>query len=68
MIFKPDEIIAFVSSIVTLEPGDVIATGSPPGAGFATGEYLKIGDAVELAMEGLGRQRNVIVTEGEANA
>jgi 2-keto-4-pentenoate hydratase/2-oxohepta-3-ene-1,7-dioic acid hydratase in catechol pathway len=63
MIFKPDEIIAFVSSIVTLEPGDVIATGSPPGAGFATGEYLKVGDVVELEIEGLGRQRNVIVAE-----
>ncbi len=63
MIFKPDEIIAFVSSIVTLEPGDVIATGSPPGAGFASGEYLKVGDVVELEMEGLGRQRNVIIAE-----
>jgi len=63
MIFKPDEIIAFVSSIVTLEPGDVIATGSPPGAGFATGEYLKVGDVVELEIEGLGRQRNEIVAE-----
>ena len=61
MIFKPDEIIAFVSSIVTLEPGDVISTGSPPGAGFATGEYLNIGDVVEVEMEGLGRQRNKIV-------
>jgi len=63
MIFKPDEIISFVSSIVTLEPGDVIATGSPPGAGFASGEYLGVGDVVELQMEGLGRQRNVIVAE-----
>jgi 2,4-diketo-3-deoxy-L-fuconate hydrolase len=63
MIFKPDEIIAYVSSIATLEPGDVIATGSPPGAGFATGEYLKVGDVVELEMEGLGRQRNVIIAE-----
>lgn len=68
MIFKPDEIIAFVSSIVTLKPGDVIATGSPPGAGFATGEYLKVGDVVELEMEGLGRQRNVITAEEGANA
>jgi 2,4-diketo-3-deoxy-L-fuconate hydrolase len=68
MIFKPDEIIAFVSSIVTLEPGDVIATGSPPGAGFASGEYLKVGDVVELEMEGLGRQRNVIIAEGGAKA
>jgi 2-keto-4-pentenoate hydratase/2-oxohepta-3-ene-1,7-dioic acid hydratase in catechol pathway len=68
MIFKPDEIIAFVSSIVTLEPGDVIATGSPPGAGFASGEYLNVGDVVELEMEGLGRQRNVIIAEEGENA
>ena len=68
MIFKPDEIIAFVSSIVTLEPGDVIATGSPPGAGFASGKYLNVGDVVELEMEGLGRQRNVIIAEEGENA
>jgi 2,4-diketo-3-deoxy-L-fuconate hydrolase len=61
MIFTPDEIIAFASSVVTLEPGDVIATGSPPGAGFATGKYLEVGDVVEAEIEGLGRQRNVII-------
>jgi 2-keto-4-pentenoate hydratase/2-oxohepta-3-ene-1,7-dioic acid hydratase in catechol pathway len=63
MVFKPDELIAWVSSIITLEPGDVIATGSPPGAGFATGKYLKVGDVVEAEIEGLGRQRNEIVAE-----
>jgi 2,4-diketo-3-deoxy-L-fuconate hydrolase len=61
MVFTPDEIIAFASSVVTLEPGDVIATGSPPGAGFATGKYLEVGDVVEAEVEGLGRQRNVII-------
>lgn len=66
MVFKPDELIAWVSSIVTLEPGDIIATGSPPGAGFATGKYLKIGDVVEAEIEGLGRQRNEIVAEEQA--
>lgn len=63
MIFKPDEIIAFVSTVVTLEPGDVISTGSPPGAGFATNEKLKVGDVVETEIDGLGRQRNTIITE-----
>jgi 2-keto-4-pentenoate hydratase/2-oxohepta-3-ene-1,7-dioic acid hydratase in catechol pathway len=63
MVFKPDELIAWVSSIITLEPGDIIATGSPPGAGFATGKYLKVGDVVEAEIEGLGRQRNEIVAE-----
>jgi 2,4-diketo-3-deoxy-L-fuconate hydrolase len=61
MIFTPDEIIAFASSVVTLEAGDVIATGSPPGAGFATGKYLEVGDIVEAEIEGLGRQRNIII-------
>ena len=61
MVFTPDEIIAFASSVVTLEPGDIIATGSPPGAGFATGKYLEVGDVVEAEVEGLGRQRNVII-------
>jgi 2-keto-4-pentenoate hydratase/2-oxohepta-3-ene-1,7-dioic acid hydratase in catechol pathway len=65
MVFKPDEIIAFASANTTLEPGDVIATGSPPGAGFATGKYLKAGDVVEAEIEGLGRQRNLIVAEQE---
>jgi 2,4-diketo-3-deoxy-L-fuconate hydrolase len=64
-IFKPDEIIAFLSSIVTLEPGDVISTGSPAGNAFATGGFLKVGDVVETAIEGLGRQRNVVVEEAE---
>lgn len=63
MVFKPDEIIAFVSSVTTLEPGDIISTGSPPGAGFATNESLKVGDVVETEIEGLGRQRNTIIAE-----
>ncbi len=63
MVFKPDEIIAFVSSVTTLEPGDVISTGSPPGAGFATNESLKVGDVVETEITGLGRQRNPIISE-----
>lgn len=63
MVFKPDEIIAFASSVVTLEPGDVISTGSPPGAGFATNESLKVGDVVETEITGLGRQRNIIIAE-----
>lgn len=63
MIFKPDEIIAFVSSVVTLEPGDVISTGSPPGAGFATSEQLNVGDVVETEIAGLGQQRNTIIAE-----
>ena len=65
MVFKPDEIIAFLSSIVTLEPGDVISTGTPEGVGIGWGEFLAVGDVVETEIEGLGRQRNVVVAEAE---
>ena len=63
MVFKPDEIIAFLSSIVTLEPGDVISTGTPEGVGIGWGEFLAVGDVAETEIEGLGRQRNVVVAE-----
>ena len=65
MVFKPDEIIAFLSSIVTLEPGDVISTGTLEGVGIGWGEFLAVGDVVETEIEGLGRQRNVVVAEAE---
>lgn len=63
MIFKPAEMIAFASSLTTLEPGDVIATGSPEGAGFATGKFLQVGDIIETEVEGLGRQRTIVVED-----
>jgi 2-keto-4-pentenoate hydratase/2-oxohepta-3-ene-1,7-dioic acid hydratase in catechol pathway len=46
---------------MTLEPGDVISTGTPPGVGLGMKppQYLKAGDVVELEIEGLGRQRQV---------
>lgn len=65
IVFKPDEIIAFLSSIVTLEPGDVISTGTPEGVGIGWGEFLAVGDVVETEIEGLGQQRNVVVAEAE---
>lgn len=65
MLFEPAEIIAFASSITTLEPGDVIATGSLPDADVLSDEYLHIGDVVEAEIAGLGRQRNLIVSEAD---
>ena len=56
MIFSLDAIIRFVSSVMTLLPGDVIATGTPAGVG-----PLKIGDVVEVVIEGIGRLRNRVV-------
>jgi 2-keto-4-pentenoate hydratase/2-oxohepta-3-ene-1,7-dioic acid hydratase in catechol pathway len=58
MIFGISEIVAFASSRVRLSPGDVIATGTPPGVGFATGRYLGSGDVVEISVSGLPVLRN----------
>jgi len=56
LIFGVPELIAFLSETITLEPGDVIATGTPPGVGFARKPpvFLKPGDVMEVEIEGLG--------------
>lgn len=59
MIFGVDYIIYHLSQFMTLEPGDLIMTGTPPGVGLSTGTYLEPGDVVELEVSGLGRQRQV---------
>ena len=59
MIFTCAQLVADVSRYMTLEPGDVITTGTPPGVGMGmkpTPQYLKAGDTVELGIEGLGTQ------------
>ena len=60
MIFNVAETIAFVSQFVTLEAGDVIATGTPSGVGATTGTYLKSGDIVRGEIEGLGTLVNPV--------
>jgi 2-keto-4-pentenoate hydratase/2-oxohepta-3-ene-1,7-dioic acid hydratase in catechol pathway len=62
MYFKVPRIIAELSLGMTLEPGDLIATGTPPGIGHARKppEYLKPGDVLETEIEGIGLLRNVI--------
>jgi acylpyruvate hydrolase len=60
MIFDIPQLIAFASSRVRLSPGDVIATGTPPGVGFATARYLKPGDVVEVQVSGLPTLRSVV--------
>ncbi|MGD2105534.1 MAG: fumarylacetoacetate hydrolase family protein [Anaerolineae bacterium] len=59
MVFSPAELMAYVSSIMTLAPGDVIMTGTPEGVG-----PLAPGDKVEVRIEGVGELRNVAVGEG----
>jgi 2-keto-4-pentenoate hydratase/2-oxohepta-3-ene-1,7-dioic acid hydratase in catechol pathway len=59
MIFPVHRIIEYLSQFFTLEPGDVITTGTPPGVGLGMQPptYLKPGDVMELAIEHLGRQK-----------
>lgn len=62
LIFKIPELIEFLSRSITLEPGDVIATGTPPGVGFARKPpvFLKDGDVAEVEIEGLGVLKNTV--------
>ncbi|HWL06807.1 MAG TPA: fumarylacetoacetate hydrolase family protein [Planctomicrobium sp.] len=60
MIFPVREIISFISSFVTLHPGDVICTGTPAGVGKAKGRFLKPGDTVSAEIEGVGCLRNPV--------
>lgn len=57
------KIIAYLSKSFMLEPGDVIATGTPSGVGFTRDppEYLKSGDTVELEIQGIGVLKNTVV-------
>jgi 2-keto-4-pentenoate hydratase/2-oxohepta-3-ene-1,7-dioic acid hydratase in catechol pathway len=56
LIFDVPRLVQFISGVMTLEPGDVIATGTPPGVG-----PLQKGDAVEVDIEGIGVLRNFVV-------
>jgi 2,4-didehydro-3-deoxy-L-rhamnonate hydrolase len=64
MIFGVDALVADVSSYMTLLPGDVITTGTPPGVGMGmkpTPQFLKPGDVVTLGIQGLGEQKQRVV-------
>ena len=63
MIFTVAQIVAHLSELMTLHPGDVISTGTPPGVGMGMKPqpvYLKEGDVMELGIEGLGQQRQKV--------
>jgi len=60
MIYSVADIVSFLSHIVTLEPGDVICTGTPSGVGVATGNFLKAGDRIDCTIEGLGALTNTL--------
>ncbi|MDM0045177.1 fumarylacetoacetate hydrolase family protein [Variovorax dokdonensis] len=63
MIFSVAKLVAYVSQFMTLEPGDVITTGTPPGVGLGMKPplYLKKGDVMTLGIEGLGDQRQEVI-------
>jgi 2-keto-4-pentenoate hydratase/2-oxohepta-3-ene-1,7-dioic acid hydratase in catechol pathway len=62
MVFGVDEIISFISQGITLEPGDLIATGTPGGVGFLRRppRYLATGDSVRIEIEGVGCLDNTV--------
>ena len=65
MVFGVGELVTFLSRFLTLEPGDVIATGTPAGVGFARTppRYLVAGDEVSVGVEGIGTLTNPVTAE-----
>jgi 2-keto-4-pentenoate hydratase/2-oxohepta-3-ene-1,7-dioic acid hydratase in catechol pathway len=65
LIFAVPALIEYISSVVTLEPGDIVATGTPAGVGFARKppRYLRAGDEVVIRIQGVGELRNPVIDE-----
>ena len=64
MIFPISKLVSYISEFMTLEPGDLITTGTPPGVGMGQKPepvYLKAGDTIRLGIEKLGEQRQIVV-------
>ena len=60
MIFPVAEIVAFISQIMTLTPGDIIATGTPSGVGMADGRFLEPGDVITCRIDNIGEMTNIL--------
>jgi 2,4-diketo-3-deoxy-L-fuconate hydrolase len=65
MIFSPTFIVSYLSRFMSLQSGDVISTGTPPGVGLGMNPpvYLAVGDVMSLSISGLGAQRQTVVSE-----
>lgn len=66
MIFKVPYIISYLSRFMSLQPGDVISTGTPPGVGMGQKPqpvYLRAGQTIRLGIEGLGEQQQLTVED-----
>jgi 2-keto-4-pentenoate hydratase/2-oxohepta-3-ene-1,7-dioic acid hydratase in catechol pathway len=64
MIFGCAHIVSYISQFMTLEPGDVIPTGTPAGVGLGRGRFLKAGETMRLTIAGLGEQKSRVVAWG----
>ena len=64
MIFNVNVIVSYVSKFMTLQPGDIITTGTPPGVGMGMKpqQFLKSGDEMKLAIDNLGEQNSKVVS------
>ncbi len=64
MIFKPDYLVSYISRFMSLQPGDVISTGTPPGVGLGQDPpvYLNAGDEMVLGIDELGQQRQRVIS------
>ena len=65
MVYGVRHLVSYLSQFMTLHPGDVISTGTPPGVGLGMKppQYLRAGDVVELRINGLGRQRQDVIAD-----
>ena len=64
LIFNVPQMVSYISQFITLQPGDLITTGTPPGVGLGQKPvpiYLEVGDLMELGIDGLGEQRQTVV-------
>jgi 2,4-diketo-3-deoxy-L-fuconate hydrolase len=66
MVYRPAFLVSYLSRFMSLQPGDVISTGTPPGVGMGQNPpiYLRAGDRIELGIEGLGTQHQRVVADG----
>ena len=67
MVYGVAHLVSYLSQFMSLYPGDVISTGTPPGVGMGQSpqQYLRPGDIVELGIQGLGQQRQTVIPDPE---
>jgi 2,4-diketo-3-deoxy-L-fuconate hydrolase len=65
MVYRPAFLVSYLSNFMSLQPGDVISTGTPPGVGMGQNPqvFLKPGDRMELGIDGLGVQRQRVIVD-----